>query len=74
MFAFVHRNWSPRRMLAVGLLLVGVGLAVTGVSVHLGATAASCDGCSPFHPLFVVTPIGLGAALTTAGGWLLGRA
>lgn len=63
----------PRRLLAVGVLLVGVGLTLTGASVHLAATGPTCDGCAPYHPLFVVTPLGLGVLLTTAGGWLLGR-
>lgn len=68
-------RWTvrSRRLLAVGILLVGVGLTLTGASVHLAATGPACDGCAPYHPLFVVTPVGLGALLTTAGGWLLGR-
>jgi hypothetical protein len=63
---------SPHQFLALGLLLVGVGLAMTGVSVYLESTATTCDGCVRFHPLFVL-PVGTGALLTTAGGWLLGR-
>lgn len=72
--SFRFRSTGPsQRLLAVGVLLVGVGLTLTGVSVHLAATGSTCDGCAPVHPLFVVTPVGLGVLLTTAGGWLLGR-
>lgn len=64
---------TPRHLLALGVLLVGVGLALTGVGFHVEATGPRCDGCAPFHPLFVLAPLGVGAALTIAGGWLLGR-
>lgn len=68
------RRLQPKRLFGVGILLVGLGLALTGTSVHLEAAAPNCGGCSPFHPLFVVTPVGMGFALSIVGGWLLGRA
>jgi hypothetical protein len=71
MFEFVRQVDVPRVLLPLGVLLMGVGFALTGVSVHVEAT--TCDGCTPYHPLFVVAPVGIGATLTTAGGWLLGR-
>lgn len=64
---------TPRHLLALGVLLVGVGLALTGVGFHAQATGPRCDGCAPYHPLFVLAPLGVGAVLTTVGGWLLGR-
>ena len=72
MFESLQHPGSPRQLLALGFVLVGVGLAVTGVSVYLESAATTCDGCVQFHPLFVL-PVGAGAVLTTAGGWLLGR-
>ncbi|WP_255195308.1 hypothetical protein [Halorarius litoreus] len=71
MFEFAQRIDAPRVLLPLGVLLMGVGLALTGVSVHVEAT--TCHNCTPYHPLFVVAPVGIGATLTTAGGWLLGR-
>ncbi|WP_255148941.1 hypothetical protein [Halorarius halobius] len=67
------RSVPPGRLLALGVLLVGVGLALTGLGFHVEAAGARCDGCAPYHPLFVLAPVASGAALTTVGGWLFGR-
>ena len=52
----------------VGLLLVsGLGLAGAGTYLHLTiaarVSAGQCDGCAPWHPLFVVTPIVAGVVI-----------
>lgn len=63
----------------VSVLLVIAGLAVAGIGwyIHLTVTtevtAGQCDGCAPWHPLFVVTPLVLGLGLVLVGGYRLGR-
>lgn len=65
------------RLLSGGLGLAGMALIGYGGSVHLSVSAAvgsgRCDGCAPWHPLFVVAPIVVGAALLTVAGFLLAR-
>lgn len=65
------------RLLASGLGLVGLALIGYGGPVHLSVAAAvgrgRCDGCAPWHPMFVVAPIVVGAALLTVAGFLLAR-
>ena len=77
MQAVTERAWTKRGG-AGGLLLVA-GLALAGYGSYLHRTLAArvsagqCDGCQPWHPLFVVTPIVVGAAFLLAGGYLLSR-
>lgn len=64
---------SNVRNIGTGLLLVaGLGLTGYGSYIHLTVTArvgaGQCDGCAPWHPLFVLTPllIGVGMILMAA--------
>lgn len=53
---------------------VGLGLVSYGAYTHLSlAGRARCDGCDPWHPLFVVAPLVVGSILVLSGGYLLGR-
>ena len=71
------RAWTKRDLLG-GLLLVP-GLALAGYGSYLHFTVAArvsagqCDGCAPWHPLFVVAPIVVGAALLLLAGYLVYR-
>lgn len=70
-------GWTPRRAVAGLLLLVGLGLVGWGGYLHLTIAgrvrAGACDGCAPWHPLFVVTPLVVGTASLLAAGALLRR-
>lgn len=59
------------------LLLTGVGLVAYGSYVHFSVvaqlTGGHCDGCNPWHPLFVLGPLVLGGALILSAGYLLAR-
>jgi hypothetical protein len=63
---------------AVGVVFAG-GLALSGYAAYLHVSiasrvrAGSCDGCSPWHPLFVVAPMALGATLVLGAGFVLSR-
>lgn len=64
--------------LLAGLLLVaGLGLAGYGGYVHVTVaarvSAGRCDGCAPWHPLFVLAPLVAGAALVLLAGYLAYR-
>lgn len=61
------------RLLPVLVAAVGVVLLGYGLSAHRLATGvARCDGCAPWHPLFVVAPLVVGGVLVV-GGALLAR-
>ena len=59
----------PVTVAAVGVVLLGYGVfahrSVTGV--------ARCDGCEPWHPLFVVAPLVVGGVLVVVGSALFAR-
>jgi hypothetical protein len=63
--------------LAGAALVVGVGLLASGVALHLRVSGTlatgTCDGCEPWHPLFVVAPLVVGSALALVGGGALAR-
>jgi hypothetical protein len=54
---------------------VGLLIAVLGASLAVGALSldrslldrAHCDGCDPWHPLFVLAPFATGTLLLVAG-------
>lgn len=64
---------SLRGSLRPLLWLLGVvGLGLVGIGVYFNRQLAGhprCDGCEPWHPLFVLSPIVLGTALL-AVSWL----
>ena len=73
------RNWriggrSVAERIARPLIVVGLGLVGWGtyLNLRLGAqlSAGRCDGCAPWHPLFVVAPILLGAVLVLSGTYV----
>ena len=68
------RRRTVRDLLTGLLLFVGLGLAGVGSYFHLsiaaGVSAGQCDGCAPWHPLFVVTPIVVGVATLVVAGYL----
>jgi hypothetical protein len=59
------------------VLVAGLGLAGTGSYLHLTIAArvraGNCDGCAPWHPLFVVAPLLVGIVLVLIGGYVLYR-
>jgi hypothetical protein len=63
------------RIVAGGLLTIGLALASYGAYLHFSIAArvraGNCDGCAPWHPLFVVAPLVLGSALALGGGSLI---
>ena len=65
------------RIVAGGLLVIGLALASYGAYLHFSIAgrvqAGNCDGCAPWHPLFVVTPLGLGSALVLGVGYVFYR-
>ncbi|WP_152043144.1 hypothetical protein [Salinigranum salinum] len=68
---------SASDLLAGVVLLAGIGLVGAGSYVHLTvaaeASAGRCDGCEPWHPLIVVTPLVVGSGFVLLGGYLLTR-
>jgi hypothetical protein len=62
-----------------GAVLVAAGLALTGSGAYLHfsiagrASAGRCDGCDPWHPLFVLAPLAVGAGFVLVGSWLYSR-
>lgn len=53
-------------------LLGVVGFGLVGIGVYFNRSLAGrprCDGCEPWHPLFVLAPIVLGSGLL-AVSWL----
>jgi hypothetical protein len=68
---------SASDLLEAVVFVVGIGLVGVGSYVHLtvaaGASAGRCDGCEPWHPLIVVTPLAVGSAFVLLGGYLLTR-
>ena len=59
----------PLVVAAVGVVLLGYG-----ASAHLSVTGvARCDGCAPWHPLFVVAPLVVGGLFVVVGSALFAR-
>lgn len=75
--SLVDRPWTLRDRLAALLLGVGLGLAGVGSYFHLDIAAqvraGRCDGCEPWHPLIVLTPLVLGVSCVLLGSYLLAR-
>lgn len=59
---------APPAIASVGVVLVGIGVYMN----RSIAGRARCDGCEPWHPLFVLAPMLLGTVLVAAG-WLAAR-
>lgn len=60
---------SLGRLLPWVVGIVGAALASYGAHMHLSIAAkTNCDGCEPWHPLFVLAPLVLGILLVLAAG------
>jgi hypothetical protein len=61
-------------LLTVLTLVPGIGFVGVGSYIHLTVTAQArtgqCDGCEPWHPLFVLAPLVVGSLLVLVGGYL----
>lgn len=72
-----RRGWSGRTIGAALLAVAGLALASYGSYLHLTiaarVSAGACDGCAPWHPLFVVAPLIVGTAAVLLGGYGLVR-
>lgn len=68
---------SNRAQASIPTLLVAlVGLALLGSATYAHfsiAGATRCDGCTPWHPLFVLAPLVGGAAFVASAGLLYAR-
>jgi hypothetical protein len=68
------RNWNGNDLLTGLALLAGIGLVGTGSYFHVTTaaqvSAGQCDGCEPWHPLFILAPLVLGSLLVLTGGYL----
>lgn len=68
---------TPARVASAFAVLVGLTLASYGASVQYDASqaiaAGTCDGCTPWHPLFVVTPLAVGIGLVAIGSYTLAK-
>jgi hypothetical protein len=71
------RTLTGRDVATALLVLPGVGLVAFGGYLHVTIAAqvraGQCDGCSPWHPLFVVGPLVAGLALVVFGGLVVYR-
>lgn len=67
-------NWNGSNLLIGLTLFAGVGLIGTGSYFHFTVvtqvSTGHCDGCAPWHPLFVLAPLGLGLLLGFIGVFL----
>jgi len=77
MKSLADRGWTLSDF-GVGLIFL-IGLALSGYGGYTHFTTAAklnnthCDGCAPWHPLFVLTPLIVGASLVFLGGYFLFR-
>lgn len=55
-----------------GLALSSYG-AYTQYTISRALARGACDGCSPWHPLFVVAPLVLGIGLVAAGSYAFAK-
>jgi hypothetical protein len=53
--------------------VAGLGLLAFAIEYHFEMVGESCEGCDPAHPLFVLTPLVVGAVLFVGGGVALWR-
>lgn len=68
---------TPTRLASAAAVLVGLALASYGGYTQYTISAAlargACDGCSPWHPLFVVAPLVVGVGLVAAGSYAFAK-
>ena len=62
---------EPSKILASVLFVAGIALLGYGTYTHFSiAGVARCDACAPWHPLFVLAPLGLGALLVVGAAYV----
>jgi|GEM_PF-1857445 hypothetical protein len=68
---------TPKRIASATAVLVGLALASYGgytqYTISSALARGACDGCAPWHPLFVVAPLVLGIALVAAGSYAFAK-
>jgi len=68
---------TPTRLASATAALLGLVLASYGgytqYTIASRVAAGACDGCAPWHPLFVVAPLVVGVALLAAGSYALAK-
>jgi hypothetical protein len=65
------------RVASATAALLGTAIASYGgytqYAISRRLAAGVCDGCSPWHPLFVLAPLVLGIALIAGGSYALAK-
>lgn len=68
---------TPTRIASATAALVGIALASYGgytqYTIASKVAAGACDGCAPWHPLFVVAPLVVGVLLLSAGSYAFAK-
>ena len=68
---------TPTRLASATAALLGIALASYGgytqYTITTRVAAGVCDGCTPWHPLFVVAPLLVGVTLLSAGSYAFAR-
>jgi hypothetical protein len=68
---------TPTRVASGAAALLGVALASYGgytqYELSRQIAAGTCDGCAPWHPLFVVAPLVLGIVLVAGGSYTFAK-
>lgn len=68
------RDRAQVPLLPALLSLVGLALLGFGTYAHLSVAGRShCDGCEPWHPLFVLAPLVAGAVTVGVAVTIFGR-
>jgi hypothetical protein len=68
---------TPTRVASASVALLGMALASYGAytqyRISRQLAAGACDGCAPWHPLFVLTPLIAGIALLAGGSYAFAK-
>jgi hypothetical protein len=68
---------TPKRIACATAALVGVALASYGgytqYTISQRLARGVCDGCAPWHPLFVLAPLVLGVLLLAGGSYAFAK-
>jgi len=68
---------TPARVASAVAVVIGLGLASYGgytqYTTSRAIAAGACDGCAPWHPLFVAAPLVVGVVLVAAGSYAFAK-
>ncbi|NHN41130.1 hypothetical protein G9C85_05700 [Halorubellus sp. JP-L1] len=68
---------TPTRVASAAAVLAGLGLASYGgytqYTISRAVADGACDGCAPWHPLFVVAPLVVGVVLVAIGSYAFAK-